>query len=62
MGEAEVEWERHFNRKTVTSQAAKGTPKKPQSGIGKGEEVSQPELLSQADLEGSQHRTATGQG
>lgn len=59
--EGEAEWERHFNRKTVTSQVAKGAPKKPQSGIGNEGKVFQPGLLRQEDLEGSKHRAATGQ-
>lgn len=60
-GEAEAEWERHFNRKTVTSQVAKGASKKPQSGLGKEREVFQPGLLRQADLEGCKHRASIGQ-
>lgn len=35
---------------------------KPQSGIGKGGEVSQSGILKQADFEGSKHRVATGAG
>ena len=50
-----------FIERRETSQVAKGAPKKPQSGIGKEGEVFQPGLLRQADLEGSKHRTATGQ-
>ena len=52
-GEAEAEWARHFNRKTVTCQAAEGAPKKPQSGRGMRRKISQPGLLAQPDAEGS---------
>lgn len=59
--EAAAEWE-HFNRKTVTSQVAKGAPRNPQSGIRKGGEGFQSGILNQADFEGSKHRVATGAG
>lgn len=59
-GEAEAEWARHFNRKTVTCQAAEGAPKKPQSGRGMRRQISQPGLLAQPDPEGSKPRAAVG--
>ena len=59
-GEAEAEWARCFNRKTVTCQAAEGAPKKPQSGRGMRREISQPGLLAQPDPEGSKPRAAVG--
>lgn len=52
---------KHFNRKAV-SQVAKGAPRKPQSGLGKGGEIFQPGILHQANLEGSKHRAQPGCG
>lgn len=52
-GKAKAQWKIHFSRKTVTYPAAKGSPKKPPSEIGKGH---------REDQEGSKYRAAVGQG